>query len=450
MSEGEVAEVAESVYCGACGARVEAGARFCRSCGADQLQFAETEVRPEAETETKAGSGLDGAPAPEPVAEISLRSSPELAGLAGALGERHGFAASQPPGGDGAFEPGESGALGVLNGLPVRVDDGSGPGAGAALIRVRFGLASGDPEAVGKELGAVPAARLSASRTGVEVLAAAEHTGTEKDAVLAYVEDLARRAAAAMGPDGCALPGEGARALTDCGYPQWVRTPDTGDVEGVELRHFELSEGKAEWAELAVGLAPTADGAMLAAGTWDEEAPFISLMGRVVLMRPGEGGRETPVMFGSGVCTLTNRRLLAVVYARPDDHVLQSLGESMSESGITFQDASGRNVNPFSAMPEEEKALQFIDEAGAVDEQGGGVVLALSAFPQAFARVELEGGVLQRGLGVPGMKLSGGPLTFNVVPFRVLDSDSHTVKPRRGQIKNAVDAWWAMTTQPSQ
>ncbi|MGE5281997.1 MAG: hypothetical protein ACM3N0_06705 [Chloroflexota bacterium] len=58
--------------------------------------------------------------------------------------------------------------------------------------------------------------------------------------------------------------------------------------------------------------------------------------------------------------------------------------------------------------------------------------------------------VPKRGLGIPGLKLSGSPLSFNVVPFRVLDSDSHTVKPRRGQIKDAVNAWWAMTTQTSQ
>jgi len=46
-------------------------------------------------------------------------------------------------------------------------------------------------------------------------------------------------------------------------------------------------------------------------------------------------------------------------------------------------------------------------------------------------------------------RIERGPLSFNVVPFRVLDSDSHTVKPRRGQIKGAADAWWAMTTQAS-
>jgi hypothetical protein len=418
VSEGSGAEVTESIFCGACGAGIDASARFCRSCGADQLQFSEV------------------------VAETRTESSPVgLAGLRNALTERHGFAPSQPPPGDGTFDPGEDGAVGVLDGLPLRVEEGSRPDGGTSLIRVRFGLASGDPEAVEKALSEVPAARLAASRVGVEVLAAANDT----EAAIAYVEDLARRAAAAMKPEESIPPSDSARALTVCGYPQWVDTADTGDVEGVELRHFELREGQAGWPELAVRLAPSADGAMVATGTWDEEGPFISLMGRVVLMRQGEGGRETPVMFGSGVCTLTNRRLLAVVYARPDDDVLQGLGHSMRDSGITFQDASGRDVNPFSVMPEEEKALQFIDEAGAVDEEGGGVVLALSAFPQAFARVDLEGGVLQRGLGIPGMQLSGGPLTFNVVPFRVLDEDSHTVKPRRGQIKDAVNAWWAMT-----
>jgi hypothetical protein len=445
VSEGSDAEVAESIFCGACGADIDASARFCRSCGADQLQFSEPEPEP------RAGNDLEASPAVELVAETRSESSPAgLAGLRDALIERHGFAPNQPSPGDGTFNPGEDGVIGVLGGLPLRVEEGSRPDDGAALIRVRFGLASGDPEAVERAFSEVSTARLAASRVGVEVLAAATHAGNNMEAAIAYVEDLARRAAAAMKPEGSIPPSDSARALTVCGYPQWVDTADIGDVEGIELRHFELREGQAEWAELAVRLAPSADGAMVAIGTWDEEAPFISLLGRVVLMRKGEDGRETPVMFGSGICTLTNRRLLAVVYARPDDDVLQGLGQNMRDSGITFQDASGRNVNPFNVMPEEEKALQFIDEAGAVDEEGGGVVLALSAFPQAFARVDLEGGFLQRGLGIPGMQVSGGPLTFNIVPFRVLDEDSHTVKPRRGQIKDAVNAWWAMTAQASQ
>lgn len=449
MSEDGAAELAESVFCGTCGADIDAAARFCRSCGADQIQFAKP--MPEADPQPIAESPPAANDTAEPAVETGTEYNPaELAGMLDAFAGRYGFAASQPSSGDSAFEPGESGAVGVLSGLPLRVEGGPPPGGTLRLIRVRIGLANGDPETVKEALADAPTSRLSATRAGVEILAAPEHWGNDADGAVAYVEDLARRAAGAMDPAGSAPPGNGARALTVCGYPQWVQTHDTSDIEGVELRHFELRHGEAEWAELAVRLAPSADGAMLATGTWDEEAPFISLMGRVVLMRPGEDGRETPVMFGSGVCTLTNRRLLAVVYARPDDDVLRSLGESMGDSGITFKDASGRNVNPFSVMPEEEKALQFIDEAGAIDEEGGGVVLALSAFPQAFARVDLEGGVLQRGLGIPGMKLSGGPLTFNVVPFRVLDSDSHTVKPRRGQIKNAVDAWWAMTTQASQ
>ncbi len=420
MSEGSGAALTESIFCGACGAGIDPGARFCRSCGADQLQFSEPE--PEPEPALSAGGGLRDA-----------------------LTERHGFAPSQPPLGDGAFEPGEGGVVGALEGLPLRVEEGSRPEGGAPLIRVRFGLAGGDPEAVKKALSEVPAWRVSAGRTGVEVLAAQEDSGGDTDAVLTYVEDLARRAAAAMESE--KPPSDSARALTVCGYPQWVQTPDTTDVDGVQLRHFELENGEAEWEELAVRLAPSADGAMFATGTWDEEEPFISLMGRVVLMRQDDGGRETSVMFGSGLCTLTNRRLLAVVYARPDDDVLQSLGQGMRESGITFQDSSGRSVDPYSLMPEEDKALQFIDEAGAVDEQGCGVVLALSAFPQAFARVDLEGSVLVRGLGIPMMHLSGSPLDFKVVPFRVLDSNSHTVKPRRGQIKDAVNSWWAMTAQ---
>ena len=452
MSEGSGNEVAESAFCGACGAGIDPSARFCRSCGADQVELAEPEPEPELDSDPQQSTGEElEAPAVVPAAESAGLSTPvDLIGLCYALVERHGFAPSQPPPGDSVFDPGPGGVVGVLGGLPVRVEGGSRPDGDAALLRVRLGLSRGDPEAVEKALGEVPAWRVSACRVGVEVLAAPEHWGSGTDAALAYLESLASRAAASMEPEKFTPPGDGARALTVCGYPQWVQRPDTADVEGVELRHFELRDGAAEWAELAVGLAPSADGAMVATGTWDEEAPFISLMGRVVLMRHGEDGGETPVMFGSGVCTLTNRRLLAVVYARPDDDVLRALGENMRDSGITFRDASGHAVNPLIAMPEEEKALQFIDGAGAVDEEGGGVVLALSAFPQAFARVDLEGGVLQRGLGIPGLKLSGNPLSFNVVPFRVLDSDSHTVKPRRGQIKDAVNAWWAMTTQTSQ
>lgn len=448
-------EVAESAFCGACGAAIDANARFCRSCGVDQIDFSEPEPKPkpeaEAQPEPRAGDGPAVGAALQPAVEIRVESSSAgLPGLCEALSERHGFTSSQSPPGDGAFEPGQGGVLGVLRGLPARIDRGEDSHGETPLLRVRFGLASGDPEAAEKALSEVSAVRVVGSPVGVEILAGAAQAGEDTEAALAYVEELAARAVAAMKPEASTPPGDGARALTLCGYPQWVQTPEVADVEGLELRHFELREGAAEWAELGVGLAPSADGAMVATGTWDEEAPFISLMGRVVLMRHGEDGGETPVMFGSGVCTLTNRRLLAVVYARPDDDVLRALGDNMRDSGITFRDGSGRAVNPLISMPEEQKALQFIDEAGAVDEEGGGVVLVLSAFPQVFAGVDLEGGVLQRGLGIPGLKLSGSPLSFNVVPFRVLDSDSHTVKPRRGQIKDAVNAWWAMTTQTSQ
>jgi hypothetical protein len=443
VSEGGGTGVAQPVFCGACGADVDAAARFCRSCGADQLEFSEP-------AHERGGDRSEAVADAPPAAEAREHSGAEsLSGLLDALILRHGLVLSQPPPASGGFDPGERGAIGALSGLPARVDEGRSPDSGSALIRVRLGLARGDPEAVKEAVREVAARGISASRTGVEVLAAPEHSGTETMVALEYVEDLARRGAAAI-DSGSSPPGESARVFTISGYPQWVQTADSSDVEGVELRHFELIEGEAEWEELAVRLSPTADGAMVATGTWAEEAPFISLIGRIALMRQGEGGRETPLMFGSGVCTLTNRRLLAVVYARPDDEVLEMIGQNMRQSGITFQDASGRAVSPFQAMSEEEKALQFIDEAGALDGEGGGVVLALSAFPQAFAQAGFEGGVLQRGLGITGVHLSGGPLELRVVPFRVLDGDSHTVKPQRGQIKNAVNAWWAMTAPNSQ
>jgi hypothetical protein len=52
-----------------------------------------------------------------------------------------------------------------------------------------------------------------------------------------------------------------------------------------------------------------------------------------------------------------------------------------------------------------------------------------------------EGGARARGIGIPGVRLSGGLLELCIVPSRVPDLDSHTVKPRPGQIKNAVNAW---------
>jgi ribosomal protein L40E len=455
VSEGGGTEVAEPAFCGACGAEIDAAARFCRSCGADQLQFAE----PEPELESEPESEVDSAPgeaepeaAPEvaPVAVADATAPPqELPRLLDVLSEQRGFAPSQPPSGGPDFSPAERGVVGALGGLPVRVDEGTRPEDGAALIRVRLGLANGDPDVVEKALQGASAWRVCAAPTGVEILATAEHCGKEAEAALAYVEDLAQRAAGAKEAEN-STPAAGARALTVCGYPQWVQTPDTSDVEGVDLAHFELRDGAAEWDELALRMAPSADGAMLATGVWDEEAPFISLMGRIAIVRAQEGGGETALVLGSGVCTLTNRRLLGVIYARPDDDVLESLGQGIQESGITMRDASGRSVNPLLAMPEEDKIHLFVDQSGAVDEEGGGVVLALSAFPSAFARVDLEGGVLARGLGIPRVRLSGGPLELTIVPFRVLDPNSHTVKPRLGQIKNAVNAWWAMTAPDSQ
>ena len=448
MSEGGGAEVAGLAFCGACGAEIDAAARFCRSCGADQLKFAE----PESDVKSAPGEGgPEAAPEVAPVAVSDATPPPhELPRLLDALTERRGFTPSQPPSGGPDFDPSERGAVGALGGLPVRVDEGRRPEDGAALIRVRLGLANGDPEVVEKALrNEASAWHVSAARKGVETLATPEHCGNEPEAALAYVEDLADRAAAAREPEK-SPPAASARALTVCGYPQWVQTPDTSDIDGVDLCHFELREGGAEWVELAVRLAPSADGAMLATGVWDEEAPFISLMGRIAMVRAQEGGRESALVLGSGVCTLTNRRLLAVLYARPDDDVLESLGQGIQESGITMRDASGRSLNPLLAMPEEDKIHLFVDQSGAVDEEGGGVVLALSAFPRAFARVDLQGGVLARGLGIPQMRLSGGLLELTVVPFRVLDPDSHTVKPRLGQIKNAVNAWWAMTAPDSQ
>lgn len=366
-------------------------------------------------------------------------------GLVGALG-RHGFVLSQSPAGDGYFEPGPVGVLGALEGLPVRVDEGTRPGEAAPLVRVRFGMAAtnGDPKTVAKALLEAPNARVTSRPEGTAVLAAPEHAGDGPDAVCAYVEDLARRARAAIDPAPRA-PADGARPLTVHGYAQWVETAAVEGVEDLALRHFELNDGRARWEDWAVSLDPTADGAIAPSGVWPEEAPFISLMGRLVLARVENSGSESPVLFGSGVCTLTNRRLVAVVYGRPDDDVLEGLGKNMAESGITFTGPGGRPANPFSLMSESGKALQFIDGAGALDGDGVGTVLALSVFPHAFGEVTLEGGMLQRGLGFPGVRLHGGPLEFRIVPFRALDQDLHTVKPRRGQIQRAVEEWWAMT-----
>jgi hypothetical protein len=369
------------------------------------------------------------------------------AGVVGGLG-RHGFVLSQSPAGDGYFEPGPVGVIGSLEGLPVRVDEGTRPGESTPLIRVRFGLAAtdGDPETVAKALLEAPHARVTSRPEGAAVLAAPEHAGEGPDAVRAYVEDLARRALAAIDPAPPAAS-EHARPLTVHGYAQWVEAAAVDGVEDLALRHFELNDGRARWEDWAVSLDPTADGAIAASGVWPEEAPFISLMGRLILTRVENTDSESPLLFGSGVCTLTNRRLVAVVYGRPDDDILEGLGKSMAESGITFTGPGGRPANPFSLMSEPRKALQFIDGAGALDEDGVGTVLALSVFPHAFAEVTLEGGMLQRGLGFPEVRLRGGPLEFRIVPLRALDRDLHTVKPRRGQIQRAVEEWWAMTAQ---
>jgi hypothetical protein len=371
-------------------------------------------------------------------------------GLAEALG-RHGFVLSQSPAGDGYFESAPVGAIGSLAGLPVRVEEGRRPGESTVLIRVRFGLAdtTGDPKTVAQALLEAPNARVSHGGAGVTVLAEQQHSGADADAACAYVEDLARRAVAAIDPAPAALA-KGARPFTVHGYAQWVKTADVEGIEDVALRHFELNDGRAEWDDWAVSLAPTADGAMAATGIWPEEAPFISLMGRLALLRVKEDGGEEAALLGSGVCTLTNRRLVAAVYARPDDDVLEGIGKNMAESGITFSGPNGRPVNPFSVMSEERKALQFIEGAGAVDEAGCGTVLALSAFPRCFTGVTLEGGLMHRALGIPRLSLHGGPLEMRIVPFRVLDQNLHTLKPRRGQIQTAVDEWWAMTAQAAE
>ena len=367
--------------------------------------------------------------------------------LARALG-RHGFLLSQSPAGDGYFEAGPVGAIGSLEGLAVRVDEGRRPGGSTVLTRVRFGAlgTNVEPKTMAQALVKAPNARVSSGEGGATVLAAQEHSGASVDAACAYVEDLARRAAASI-DSAAGGPPAGARPLTVHGYAQWVESADVEDIEDVVLRHFELNDGRAEWEDWAVSLGPTADGAVAATGVWPEEAPFISLMGRLALFRPKEGGGQEPVVFGSGVCTLTNRRLVAVTYARPDDDVLEGLGRSLAAMGVTATGPSGRKTNMYSSMSEERKALLFIDGAGAIDEEGGGTVLALSAFPRSFAGVTLEGGMMQRGLGIPEVRLHGGPLEFRIVPFRALDADLHTVKPRRGQIKTAVEEWWAMTAQ---
>jgi hypothetical protein len=360
---------------------------------------------------------------------------------------RRGFDLSQAPAGDSAFDSAPVGAIGACAALPTRVDEGRDPGDGAPLFRVRFGLAAtdGDPKAVTRALDDANV-RVAAGPAWVEVLAAPEHTDDGSDGAWAYVEGLAHRAAAAIDPAPPA-PAERARPLTVHGYPQWVEAAEVDGVEEVQLRHLELNDGRADWGDLGVRLEPTADGAIIASGTWPEEAPFISLMGRMALMRSGEDGRQGAVLLGSGVCTLTNRRLVGVAYARPDDDVLQGIGDSMARSGITITGRDGRPTNPFSAMSEERKALQFIDGAGAIDTDGGGTVLALSASPQAFAGVELGGSMLQRGFGIPEVRLNGGPLELRVIPFRVLDGELHTVKPRLGQIKRTVGEWWTMTSR---
>ena len=72
-----------SVYCGGCGAQIEASAKFCRGCGADQSQFADsgTEApRPESGAGTSELGGLpDGPmqpPASAPAGAVGATVSP--------------------------------------------------------------------------------------------------------------------------------------------------------------------------------------------------------------------------------------------------------------------------------------------------------------------------------------------------------------------------------------
>jgi ribosomal protein L40E len=447
VSESEAAQLA---FCGACGTQIAPDAQFCRRCGTAQAQFAEREPdpqpTPEPPPEPEPEPPLPPEPEPEPApAPVDV---PATLDVLDASVERHGFAPSQAPEGNSSFRPEGTSLIGELCGLPTRVDEGRRPDGTTRLLRVRFSAVDGDPKVAATALSEAQTWSVSSSSIGVEALATAEQYGA--DGGSAYVEDLARRCAAALEVEGSTRPGEDACIFTVSGYPQWVTTSDPG-VDGVELRHFELDLAQADWGEMGVHLGPTADGAMAATGTWDEEETLISLMGRIAMVKVSASG-ESPVAFGSGICTLTNRRLVAGIYARPDDEMLKNLDmkATLRAQGITFQDASGRAVDPLLSMSEAEKVLQFIDIAGAVDEEGGGTVLALSAFPQAFAAASVEGGMLRRGLGIPGVQLTGGPLNLHVQPLRVLDRDSHTVKPQRGEIKEAVDAWWAMTMQAGQ
>jgi hypothetical protein len=95
-------------------------------------------------------------------------------------------------------------------------------------------------------------------------------------------------------------------------------------------------------------------------------------------------------------------------------------------------------VDPILSSPESHKVAHFVDQAGAVGEDGCGVVLAFSAPCELFERAEAQGGLIQRGLGIPSILVAGGRVEAMIQPFRVLDGQGNTVRPNRGAIAGAV------------
>lgn len=111
----------EFVFCGACGTRLDAGVRFCTSCGASQAQFAEGES-----TEPAA----DATPAGEEAGGDALANAPTEAMPAG----------SPPQGGEG----GQSGGSPFTDWLFGRPGDHRGQaGGGAAASTPTEAMAAG-------------------------------------------------------------------------------------------------------------------------------------------------------------------------------------------------------------------------------------------------------------------------------------------------------------------
>lgn len=217
-------------------------------------------------------------------------------------------------------------------------------------------------------------------------------------------------------------------------------------IEGLEIRRVEFGGSRVSLDDLEMMLTVTGAGAVIPKPTRPGERVLVNLGAEIQLFGPNQDDERAAAIHARGFDSSGLHGQIEVFYGmRINRRLLWGFGHCLLTDqralGLVFQrdrDSGGDTSAEREAMP---------DTFAAADDDGNpiGSVLAFSVARELFEDKELRVPLLTRR--IPDINLIGD-VDLSLSAWRVVDEGDRVVRPEKGQIAAAVEAFLPSTEAP--